>query len=161
MAKILEFKLPPKKTDEKPVGRTRVSARTPQEIERYKQLRSAFETLIDHVLDGSLGSPDSQITSVLSSTIECIDTAGNFEVRFALPGFEREQVRLFFVDGSLKLQFYLAPQEGGRALFSQTVPLPAAVNPDQIQATMEDELLVVQLPKKTSQPEVFVEIPID
>ncbi len=157
MAKILEFKPKSKKTEIKTDLQERLD-----EVERSQNMKAAFEGLLAQVLNdrGSDGAKDGKLS--VRSAVEILESTDAVRLRFALPGFAKEQVQVLFKKNVLRINvFGLIPENTDELLFSQSLPIPSLVDPYGAIAQWEDGMLIVDFPKlRDDDSEQGIEIPI-
>lgn len=91
-------------------------------------------------------------------TIEMYEEKDKYVVKVDAPGVEREDIRISITDHTLHLRGEVRQEEEREdrnylyseriyGTFSRDIPLPAAVNQDQIKATVKNGVLSIELPK--------------
>lgn len=93
-----------------------------------------------------------------SAPVDVADTGGAFVVTVDLPGYDTDDVELLLVDGALKLEANRDVEESHeegryirrertRSSVSRRIRLPEPVEEDGVEATYNDGVLTVTLPK--------------
>lgn len=145
MGEILEFQAPPR-TKKKVV-----------EQGADQKLKSAFENLISQVMSGKMSTG----SLALPSSVEILDSETDLKIRFALPGFQAAQMKVFFGQNILKVSVYsLKDSLIGEHLFTQTVPIPHLIDEERISAELKEEILSVSLPRLAKAEANFREIEV-
>ena len=118
-------------------------------------MQNAMDRLFE---DAWRGAWPTDALSAQSLPLDVHETDSNYTVSAALPGVNSDQVNVKLHDGVLTINVEL-PQpttpENTRALlqervwgkFSRTVSLPQPVNADKVEATFENGVLTLVLPK--------------
>jgi HSP20 family protein len=133
--------------------------RRPSPFGELMSLRSAMDRLFE---DSFVGRPsafglDSQMTLPLDVT----RTADELVVEATLPGIKPEDVEITVEDGTLSIRGEFREQrkqgegeslvqEIRRGTFSRAVTLPNGLEPDKAQATFENGVLTLRIPKAES-----------
>ncbi|MDX1993553.1 MAG: Hsp20/alpha crystallin family protein [bacterium] len=128
-------------------------------IVRWNPIRemAAMQNMIDRMFDDTWRN----VRPTLAGNALALDvheTANAYTVTTALPGLNAEQINVHFQDGVLTISGELnapEPAENTRVLlqervygrFSRSVTLPMAVNVEGVEATFENGILTLTLPK--------------
>ncbi len=127
----------------------------------FESLRREMNELMDQFF-GSDGGTD--LTLWFAPRINLAETDQEFEVTVDLPGMKPEDFSVELKEGQLWITgerrqeteekgktYHRVERQYGR--FQRVIPLPAAVNPDKIEAQYKDGVLHITLPKdETAQP---------
>jgi len=157
MAKIIEFRPRSKTTVVKNELQERMD-----EVERSQNMKAAFEGLLAQVLHDRGNDETKDGKLAVRSAVEILESTDAVRLRFALPGFVKEQVQVLFKKNVLRINvFGRAPENEGGLLFSQSLPIPSLVDPHGAVANWEDGMLIVDFPKlREDDSEQGIEIPI-
>lgn len=118
----------------------------------FLSLREAMDRLVE---DAFQGSPTNG-TAFSHLPVDVYETANEFVVQAALPGMRAEDLNLTWEDRHLVLSGELRPTEQGATYyvrerrfgrFQRMISLPAPVQADQVDATLENGILTVRVPK--------------
>ena len=103
--------------------------------------------------------------------IDMYEKDNNIVVKAELPGLKKEDVQVEVDSGNLVIRgetssesevkedaYYRMERSAGT--FFRRIPLPAEVNPDQVQATMDNGVLEVRIPKPSESRSQAKKIPI-
>jgi len=165
MAKILEFRPKIKKEFKRELKREIVKSDLQQrmdEVERSQNMKAAFEGLLAQVLHDRSKDDVEDGKLAIRSAVEILESTDAVRLRFALPGFDKEQVQILFRKNILRVNvFGKALENEDRLLFSQSLPIPSLVDPHGAAAQWEDGMLVVDFPKlRDDDSSHGIEIPI-
>jgi len=91
-------------------------------------------------------------------TVEMYEEKEKFVVKVDTPGLEKEDIRISITDHTLQLRGEIRQEEEREernyiyservyGAFSRDIPLPSAVNADQVRATVKNGVLTIELPK--------------
>ena len=118
---------------------------------------ASFRTEVDSLFDRFFGSDGSALTPAWSGgmPIALWEDDDSFYIEVELPGIAESDVELTVHNGHLYIRGQRQPQEGRNYLynsrafgqFQRVIALPAAVNPDHVQARLDNGVLTVQLSK--------------
>jgi HSP20 family protein len=113
---------------------------------------------VDRLFDEFTRSVAGANGSFLMPSADIAETDKAFEVSLELPGLERNDVDISVDDGALVIRgekkaevekkdknYHVAERSYG--VFYRSLPLPAGVDPDAIQATMTKGVLKITIPK--------------
>jgi HSP20 family protein len=121
----------------------------------WNRLHNEMERLFDRLSDGFQAGP---ARAVSFPAVNLWEEANNVFVEAELPGMKLDNLEIYVNEGNqLSIQGNRQPeqigegvwhrQERGFGQFSRVIPLPAAVNPDKVQAKFEQGVLFITLPK--------------
>jgi HSP20 family protein len=135
-----------------------VRAPTPATVKRD------FDSLFDRLLRGPLFpdvGPLPPMETAWEPALDLSETEKEYRVRLEVPGFHRENLDVHFDSGVLTLtgrrelreemkgeDYLWQEREEGR--FTRAIRIPLPVEESKIEATYENGVLVVKLPKLTS-----------
>jgi len=112
-----------------------------------------MDSLFDHVFgeDGAFS-----VRAWSAVPVAMWEDADHYSIEAELPGMADKDVDLTVHNGVLTIRGERKPEEGRRYLyngrpygrFEQAIALPEDVNTDEVQATMRDGVLRVDLPKR-------------
>ena len=114
-----------------------------------------FSSMLDRFFNESVNT---RSVSAFTPHVDACETEKGFELELALPGIRKEDIAIDFQEGKLTIsgERKLEKKEDNRryhmietqyGTFTRTFYLPDNVNPDQIQAHLEDGILQVFVPK--------------
>lgn len=105
-----------------------------------------------------LGESKDKLGRLLAPSLDVYDEKKDVVVKAELPGLTKDDVQVTLSDSTVTIKgekkrekevkekdFYRSEREYGS--FLRTVPLPAAVNADQVVANFKDGVLEIRLPK--------------
>jgi HSP20 family protein len=120
---------------------------------------SNMMNLIDNMFNDSIARFDRH--TFFSPKVDVIETAGQYELSLAIPGIERENVSIELEKNMLKIsgekhqrklqegeKFHQVENQYGK--FSRTFNLPENVNKDAVEASFNNGVLTVLIPKMES-----------
>jgi HSP20 family molecular chaperone IbpA len=123
-------------------------------------LPSGFDTLIAQVLNEETAALVKSGKVQVRSAVEMLENADSLRIRFALPGLQKDQIRITFKKNCLKVWLL---EEGNKEPESHSLPIPAIVDAETAFAfwDAQHQMLVVDFPKiKDEDENPGVEIPI-
>ena len=113
---------------------------------------------MDRLIESSFGDEIGQASAEWGLPLDVVEDEDAFLVKASLPGVKPENVEVTFNKGMLSIrgevtdesettkgQYHLRERRFGA--FSRTVSLPSSVKADDIQASYEDGILTLKLPK--------------
>ncbi len=117
-------------------------------------MRRAMDRLIENTFSDDMG----QATAEWGLPLDVVEDEDFFLVKASLPGIKPENVEVTFNKGMLSIrgevkdesettkgQYHLRERRFGA--FSRTISLPSSVKADDIQASYEDGVLLLKMPK--------------
>jgi HSP20 family protein len=120
----------------------------------FGTLQREVDRLFDEFVRGVAGTNG----SLLMPSTDVVETDKAFEISIELPGLERNDIDISADDGNLVIRgekkaetekkdnnYHIAERSYG--MFYRSVPLPAGVDPEAIQATMSKGVLKITIPK--------------
>ncbi|HEY4652600.1 MAG TPA: Hsp20/alpha crystallin family protein [Pontibacter sp.] len=129
-------------------------------LSRYTGMESnmpqTFSSMLDRFFNESVNTRG--LTS-FTPHVDACETERGYEIEVALPGIRKEDISIDFQEGRLTIsgerKFERREEDGKRyqmletqyGSFSRTFYLPDNVNPDQINARLENGILLVSVPK--------------
>lgn len=139
----------------KPPARRSAAPRHWDPLREFDDLRQRMDRLVEDALSGPDGS-------AWSPPVDIEETDDAWLVQAELPGIKRQDVSVELHDGELAIQGEVIEQERVGILrrrtrrtgrFDYRVQLPGDLDPDAVQANLNDGVLHVRLPKPArSQP---------
>jgi HSP20 family protein len=116
---------------------------------------SNFSSVLDKFFNDSFGA----IEKPFNPAVDIAEDEKNFEIHVAVPGVQKKDFKVEFVDGKLNIsgERKLEEKKEGKNFhsiesqygsFKRSFFLPEDVKADAIEATYEDGLLKVLIPKK-------------
>lgn len=125
---------------------TQPSVSTLFPLASYRRPWAGFESAANQLLETALADIAS-VAQAQRFPIDLYEDKENTYVRASLPGVNRDEIAIEFVDGNLKIT---ATQKNGEEATSQSrsISVPEAVQADKIGATYENGVLTVTLPKQ-------------
>jgi len=132
-----------------------------------------FDVLFDRFLRGPLfpefGPAAAAAMPTWEPALDLTETEKDYLVRLEVPGFHRENLDVKFENGVLTLtghreirnetkgeDFLWQEREEGR--FTRSLRLPALVEENKVEATYENGVLQIRLPKLTPSPQAKIAI---
>ncbi|GIK15903.1 MAG: hypothetical protein BroJett003_08670 [Planctomycetota bacterium] len=125
----------------------------------FENFRIEMDRLFSRFFSEPLGFAGAGRWLELTPRVDLADTESAVEVKVEVPGVEPKDIDIEVADNVLfirgqkvrdreekKRNYYYVEREQGS--FSRSIPLPASVNADQVDATFKDGVLTVTLPKK-------------
>ena len=128
-------------------------------LSRYNGMQNdmpnTFSSMLDRFFNESVNSRN---FSGFTPHVDACETEKSFEIEISLPGVKKEDISIDFQEGKLTItgERKLEKKEDGRRYhmletqygsFSRSFYLPDKVNPDQISASFENGVLLVNVPK--------------
>jgi HSP20 family protein len=121
-------------------------------------LRNTMDQMLEESFNRLLGETADTTTSSLSVPVDMYEKNGDFVIRTDLPGLKAEDIDISIKDDALMIKGEFERekdedrenahfQEIRYGKFQRTVKLPGNVDPDQAEATFEDGVLRLTLPK--------------
>lgn len=120
--------------------------------------QSPFSSMLDRFFNDTVASRGR--LSSFSPQVDAYETERGYQIEAALPGIKREDIKVDFQQGRLTIsgerqfkneqndrRYHLVESSYGS--FQRSFQLPDSVSPDQIEATFEDGVLRVMVPKDT------------
>jgi HSP20 family protein len=134
----------------------------------YPEINRLFNTLFD---SSTPLSPGLGVSRVLEPATDIVEFADEFVLRTDLPGVREQDVKLEILDGVLTLSGERAGEkeqsgEGYRRIerfagsFKRTLRLPKGVDAEAVQATFENGVLEIHVPKPAAARPHTVEISV-
>lgn len=130
-------------------------------IQKYQDsisdpMSSSFSTMLDRFFNDSLASRGR--VSSFSPQTDAYETEQGYQIEVALPGMKRDDVKVDFHQGRLTIsgernfkneqnQRRYHVVESSYGSFQRSFQLPDTVDPSRIEATLEDGILHVTVPK--------------
>ena len=123
---------------------------------------AGLHTAMDRLFSDFVGGPLLEGGETASRTwylpIDVVDQGQSYEVKAAVPGFSPEEVDLTYSDGILSITAQHRQESSSKrgsylrrelsyGSFARSVQLPGDVKEDQIKASFENGILVVDIPK--------------
>lgn len=147
-----------------------------QEEEKFQDFRSQMNRLFDEFFEQPFGlSPffgDPILTGDVTPRLDVSETETEFTISAELPGMEVEDIHLSLDRNSLTIsgekraekeergkRYYRVERSYGS--FNRSIPLPAEVEENKIEATFKHGVLKVKLPKTKSAQEESKRIAIN
>lgn len=120
-------------------------------------LREAMDRLLDQVLTSPFWSwPSETVAPVVRVPMDVLETGDAYHVRMLIPGVKPEDIQITYQNGTLAVtgeikppagQFQALVREIGYGRFYREVRLPTEIVADEVQATCENGVLHLTLPK--------------
>ena len=123
------------------------------------EMERVFQDFFRDFRDLASWNPQSMLALASAfPTVEMIEEKDKFLVKVDTPGLEKEDIRISMTDQTLHLRGEIRQEEAREdrnyiynertyGAFSRDIPLPSAVNPDQVRATVKNGVLTIELPK--------------
>lgn len=101
---------------------------------------------------------DDYESAVWSPMVDIVENEDGYELSFDLPGMKKEDIRMNFMENTLKISGNRAAMEEKKdttshrierstGKFYRTFTFPSQVNPEKISASYEAGVLIVRVPK--------------
>ncbi|WP_018476888.1 Hsp20/alpha crystallin family protein [Pontibacter roseus] len=128
-------------------------------LRRYNGLQNEMPQTFSSMLDRFFNeSVNTRGMSGFTPHVDACETDNGYEIELALPGVSRDDIAIDFQEGKLTIsgERRFEKQEEGRryqmletqyGTFTRTFYMPDNVNPDKIQAQLQDGILRVTVPK--------------
>jgi HSP20 family protein len=121
----------------------------------WNRLHDEMDQLFNRFGSAFTGGP---ALAVSFPAVNLWEDSNNFYLEAELPGMQLDKVEIYVTEGNqLTIQGERQPeqvadgiwhrQERGFGRFSRVIALPAAVNPDKVEAHFEQGILAITLPK--------------
>jgi HSP20 family protein len=122
------------------------------------QMLPTLQRQMNRLFQDFFGSDEGLLSSTAGPAVNIYETAEEFVVEAALPGWTRDQVSISFENQTLTLsgqrelpdsnerQYHRLETFYGR--FTRSFTLPGVIDPDSVTASLHDGLLTVHLPKR-------------
>lgn len=123
------------------------------------EMQRIFEDFFRDFRDLASWTPQSMLALTTSfPTVEMAEEKDKFVVKVETPGLEKDDIHISLTDNTLHLRGEVRQEEEKEdrnylyserfyGAFSRDIPLPSAVNQDQIRATVKNGVLTIELPK--------------
>lgn len=124
----------------------------------FTELRRMREDLDRFFGTGPSGGPASWMGEAANPPLDVFEQGNNIVVKANLPGLRKEDINITATDDSISLSgefrreeeakegaFYRRERQIGK--FFRTIPMPTAINPDQVKASFKDGVLEITAPK--------------
>jgi HSP20 family protein len=119
------------------------------------QVPASFSGMLDRFFSDSLGAAFKQF----NPAVDIAEDEKSYEIHVAVPGVKKQDFKIDLVDGKLTIsgERKLEEKKEGKNFhsletqygsFSRSFFIPEDVKEDQVEATYEDGLLKITLPKK-------------
>ena len=123
------------------------------------QLNPLYSSSFSNVLDKFFNEPSGISEKSFSPAVDIVEDAKSFEIHVAVPGGKKKDFNVEFVDGKLTIsgERKLEEKVEGKnyhsiesqfGVFKRSFFLPEGILADAIEATYEDGLLKIYIPKK-------------
>jgi HSP20 family protein len=130
-------------------------------IQRYgsgfeDMMPQSFSTMLDKFFNESVNSRER--LNKFNPHVDTCETENGYEIDVSLPGLKKDDIQLDFQQGRLTIsgerqfsnekkekRYHMIESQYGA--FSRSFQLPDTVNPERIEATFEDGILHVTVPK--------------
>jgi HSP20 family protein len=128
------------------------------------RVSSVFEELdrmrrqLDRVFDADAGTPGGLLGSGVFPQINLTEDAERFYLRAELPGVKADEIQMqatgknLSISGERKIEsenegvrYHRREREAGK--FSRIIAMPTDIDPDRIEAKMENGILTIRVPK--------------
>jgi HSP20 family protein len=149
-----------------PFGRERRGV--PVQRDRHEHPLEAFQREFNRLFDDFFRAPAlaggaEGMFAAAMPRVDVKETDGEYEVSAELPGMDEKDVELTLADNVLTIRgekkterekkdqdYYLSERSFGS--FRRTIPLPAEVDQDKVEAHFKNGVLAVRLPKSAEAP---------
>jgi HSP20 family protein len=123
-----------------------------------REMERIFEDFFRDFRELTTLNPSSILQGINFPSIDMYEEKDRFVVKVEVPGLEKEDIHISVVDHALQLRGEVKKEEtkddrdyhyNERAYgaFFREIPLPSAVNTDQIRATFKNGILTIEMPK--------------
>lgn len=125
---------------------------------------------MDRMFEGMMPSQPSVM--VMAPAIDVFEQDGNLVVRADVPGLKKDDIEVTATEDSVSIKgefkkeekveeqgFYRQERRYGR--FFRTIPMPTAINPDQVKAGFKEGVLEIIAPKAEAEKAKEKKVPIE
>ena len=137
--------------------------------EPFQELRRMHDEM-DRMFEGMMPSQPSVM--VMAPAIDVFEQDGNLVVRADVPGLKKDDIEVTATEDSVSIKgefkkeekveeqgFYRQERRYGR--FFRTIPMPTAINPDQVKAGFKEGVLEIIAPKAEAEKAKEKKVPIE
>lgn len=116
--------------------------------------------------------PSQLWTGVIAPAVDVYEENGNIVVKAEVPGLKKEDIEVTATEDSISIKgefkqeqkvedkgFYRQERRFGR--FIRTIPMPTAVNPEQVKAGFKDGVIEITAPKAEAEKAKEKKVPIE
>lgn len=133
-------------------------SRVPNTISPRREMERMFENFFKGFRDLSSWESRFPFGAATFPSIDMYDEQDRYVVKAEVPGFEKDDIHISFTDHTLQLRGEVNQEEEKEerdyyyneryyGSFSREIPLPSAVDHDQIRASFKNGVLTIELPK--------------
>lgn len=130
----------------------------------FDDFRRSFDNLMAPFMPARTGLPSTGRYPTRYPLCDLVDQGENYVVRAELPGIKRDMVDVELNKDTLRMSAEIEEQdevsegdylhrERTYSSISRTIRFPEEVNPDKVEANMEDGVLTLTIGKKEPKPE--------
>lgn len=123
-----------------------------------REMERAFEDFFRDFRELATLNPASLLQGVNVPSIDMYEEKDKFVVKAEVPGVDKDEIHISVVDHTLQLRGETKKEEAKEdrdyhyservyGAFFREIPLPSAVNTDQIRATFKNGVLTIEMPK--------------
>lgn len=125
---------------------------------------------MDRMFEGMM--PSQLWTGVIAPAVDVYEENGNIVVKAEVPGLKKEDIEVTATEDSISIKgefkqeqkvedkgFYRQERRFGR--FFRTIPMPTAVNPEQVKAGFKDGVIEITAPKAEAEKAKEKKVPIE
>ncbi|MGB3942931.1 MAG: Hsp20/alpha crystallin family protein [Candidatus Manganitrophaceae bacterium] len=134
-------------------------SRVPGALNSRREMENIFENFFRDFRDLT-GWDRSPFGGVALPSIDMYEEKDRYVVKAEVPGFDKDNIHISVADHTLQLRGEVKQEEEKEernyyyneryyGSFSREIPLPSAVNQEQIRATFKNGILTVELPKSS------------
>jgi HSP20 family protein len=121
-------------------------------------MERVFDDFFRDFRDIAAINPSSLLQGVNFPSIDMYEEKDKFVVKAEVPGMDKEEIHISVVDHTLQLRGEVRKEEAKDerdyhynervyGTFFREIPLPSAVNTDQIRASFKNGVLTIEIPK--------------
>ena len=138
--------------------------------EPFQELRRMREEM-DRMFEGMMPSP-TWAAPMMAPAVDVYEKDGNIIVKADVPGLKKDDLEVTATEDSISLKgefkkeekveeqgFYRQERRFGR--FFRTIPMPTAINPDQVKASFKEGVIEVTAPKAEAEKAKEKKVPIE
>lgn len=134
-------------------------------FQELRRMRDEMDRMFESVMPAPMGM-------VMSPPIDVFEKDGSIVVKANLPGIDKENIEVTATEDSISLKgefkkeekveergFFRQERQYGR--FFRTIPMPTAINPDQVKAGFKDGVLEITAPRSEAEKAKEKKVPVE
>lgn len=140
---------------------------------RWSPSRTLFNLKdeVDRLVDEFLGAETESVEGRITPPVNIEETSNEFILTAELPGVNKNDVKITFQDGTLNISGHKKAEkefkegnfhryERRYGMFSRTFSLPNTIDVGRIEATFQNGVLTIRLPKKEEAKPKQIEVKV-